>query len=288
MSSFLGPHISILANQDSFFKKAKPRIAKLLVNGADPDRLRELARLSPSTVWIGRIVLDDQNLDNPAQSGRELGERIIETARSYPEIDYWEGYNEINPTTREEMAAFGEHEIQRTLTLRLAGLEGIIGGFSLGTPGFDVLPWFYPALKIARAWHSHEYSFPSMKDAQTWLCGRFVRYFEMMPKECRKPWCGSEVGIDAGSFRGWKSFTSPSGYLQDLAWYDQLLTYYAPRYPILGATVFGWWGRTTKWDDFDIDGEMARLLGDYIAASRRPKLLTLFLERVRALLKGGK
>lgn len=301
MSSYLGPHLNLIANQDWFFAKAKPRISKLLVNGADPERLRDLARLSRSTIWIGRIVLNDQNLQSPAQSGRELGERIIEAARIYPDIDLWEGYNEVSftryqdeqdPTRRQalfqqaayEMAAFAEHEIARTLTLHGAKpkLKSLVGGFPMGVPELDLMPFFYPALRLADGWHTHEYGPRSMRDmfdAQTqkgWLCGRFARFFEAMPPECRKTWYGTEVGVDAGNFRGWKCFMDAAAYMRDLIWFDQLMAFYANRYPIGGAMPFGWLGRTTQWDKFDIDGALAELLCNYIVSTRPAKIVTLW------------
>jgi len=307
--SYLGPHLSIIGNCDGFFSKAQPRIAKLLVKGADPERLRQLAKLSPSTIWIGRIVLDDQNLQFPAQSGRELAERIIETAQRFPEIDYWEGYNEISftryqdetdPARRQEMfrqaayemAVFAEHEIQRTLTLHRAGLKSIVGNFSTGTPEFDLWPFFYPALEYADALGLHEYDAPGMRRLETWLCGRFARIYEMLPPEYRKPLAITECSIDGGVIgdgrAGWKRYMDASSYMRELVWYDGRLQSYATRWPILGATVFCW-GGAWGWQEYDIDGELARLLTDYIASTRKVKTITLWrrvIELLERITKG--
>lgn len=276
MFSYLGPHLNLIANCDAFFAKAKPRIAKVLLP-TDIGRLQTLAQLSPDTVWIGRIVLDDQNLDNPAQSGRELGERIIETARRYPAISLWEGYNEPDTSTREALAAYAEHEIQRTLTLHRAGLKSIVGNFSTGTPEISLWPFFYPALEYGDALGLHEYDAPGMRRLSSWLCGRFVRVYGALPAELRKPLIVSECGIDGGVLgdgrAGWKRYMDASGYMAELTWYDRLLMQCASRWPILGATIFGWWGRGGyTWDEYDIDGALATLLRDYIVSTRRKPL----------------
>jgi hypothetical protein len=275
MSSFLGPHLNLIGAQDAWFAKTQPRIAKILFP-CDPNRLRTLAQLSPSTTWIGRIILSDQNLDNPIQSGRELGERIVREAQ--PDIDYWEGYNEIVVNSPEEMMRFAEHEIARTTVLHQAGLKSIVGNFSTGCPELPLWLYFYPALAEADALGLHEYSAPTLRQLSTWLCGRWTRIYESLPKELCKPLAITELGVDGGVIgagrAGWKRYLDPARYLNELRWYDDLMAIYANRFPLLGATVFCWggWG----WDEYDIDGVMAQLLGDYIVASRKPKTLTVW------------
>lgn len=282
MTSFLGPHLNLVRDVDGFFARARPRIAKALVRDIAPERLRELARLSPDTVWVGRIVLDAQPLDDPARSGRELGEQTIEWARRYPDVDYWSGYNEIDCPTPQAMAAYCEHEIQRASALHRAGLKAAVGGFSTGCPEVALWSFFYPALAFGDALHLHEYDAPNMRRLSTWLCGRFVRVYEMLPPEYRKPLIISECGVDDGQRGGWKRYLSAAQYMEELAWYDGLLAQKAMRWPILGACVFCW-GGAFGWDSFDIDGEVAERLEAHIVASRRPKRLTIW-QRVLALI----
>jgi len=266
--SLLGLHLNTIGAVDGFFQRAQPRIAKILLP-ADPDRVRHLQALSPRTVWIGRIVLDDQPVTPDA--GRLLAERTIEAARQFPGVTYWEGENEPDVSSREAVAAYCEHEIARTLTLHRAGLKAAVGGFSTGTPDIALWPFFYPALEYADALHLHEYDAPSMRRLSSWLCGRFVRVYKMLPPELRKPMIISECGVDGGVLghgrAGWKRYLDASAYMADLAWYDRLMKSHSDRWPILGAAIFcsGGFG----WDSYSVDGALLDLLTRYIVSTQK-------------------
>jgi hypothetical protein len=80
----------------------------------------------------------------------------------------------------------------------------------------------------------------------------------------------TECGVDDGCGGGWKAQPGANAqmYLDYLRWYDAALAADARRVPIVGATIFCY-GRfhDDPWDSFDISGEVANMLADYIAAN---------------------
>lgn len=121
---------------------------------------------------IGRNWFDNDRLD------RENMSRILELAREYPQVHYWEGHNESHQWEN-EIGRYAEWEIARMDALDgLNGPKAIIGNFSCGQPQLPDGPsnrkcWpnFRPALDFAMAnGHAlglHEYSGPMMQ----WMTG---------------------------------------------------------------------------------------------------------------------
>jgi hypothetical protein len=122
---------------------------------------------------IGRIYTDDQQLGGSVAT--EFINEIIARAREYPQVDFWEGYNE-DFQEGSALSRYADFEIRRMQAMEDAGLraKAVIGCFSTGRP--EVVTdedWqrFRPALEFAlprgHALGLHEYSGPYM----LWLCG---------------------------------------------------------------------------------------------------------------------
>ena len=115
-----------------FVDRAKPRIVKILDSfSAAP----EIRRLSPETEIIGRAFLPTQPMDgDPIQRARQWWDSQRGLILQYPDIDYWEAYNEPVIQTPELMAWYAAFESERVRLLAEQGLRACIGNFSVGNP----------------------------------------------------------------------------------------------------------------------------------------------------------
>ena len=251
-----------------FVERAKPRLVKILDSfSAAP----EIKRLSPGTVIIGRAYLATQPMDgDPVQRAREWWDRSRAIVLQYPEIDYWEAYNEPIIQTSDLMSWYAAFEAERVRLLAEHGRRACIGNFSTGNPDLPLWADFFPAIDAARAAGGilgvHEYGTPMQQffdeaAGEGWLCGRYRKLYRqyLIPNDKGIPLAITETGVDVVPPVGWKNHFTEDEYLQQLEWYDRLLL--QDDY-VLGATIFaleipGWWS-------FDIAPIVDRL-ADYVA-----------------------
>ncbi|MCA9925942.1 MAG: hypothetical protein KC421_26405, partial [Anaerolineales bacterium] len=79
-----------------FVRAARPAVIKSV---GDLGFLTEVKKISPDTMTIGRIDQLSQNYDgNPEEAARQFVAKQLEQYRLNPGVDYWEGWNEPNPT----------------------------------------------------------------------------------------------------------------------------------------------------------------------------------------------
>ncbi|MDD1654133.1 MAG: carbohydrate binding domain-containing protein [Methanomicrobiales archaeon] len=276
-TSFTGP-LSM-----PFIRDAQPRVVKLL-GGASPgspwDQAAAIKAASPGTLIVGRIYFaDEPATGDPAARAREWWDRCKGVILAYPQVDYWEGYNEPSVDSVAKMQYLATFDAERVRILAANGRKAAIGSFSVGTPQIvtssgarDGSYWraYYPAIDAAQANSGvlalHEYSAPSMRDmfetasGEGWTTGRYRKVYSwfLKPDGREIPLIITECGIDGGVIgqgqKGWKSYTGAEGYLDQLKWYDSLLL--QDSY-VMGATIFSL--EIPNWQDFDIAPLMPQL-----------------------------
>jgi hypothetical protein len=152
-----------------YYRRSMSRTAKFLE--FDTALFNELKSLD--VTLIGRVYTDNQQLGGSVAT-RFINE-VIARAREYPQVDYWEGYNE-EFQDGDELTRYADFEIRRMQEMEAAGIgaKAIIGCFSTGRPEVvtdEAWQRFRPALEYAlprgHALGLHEYSGPYMQ----WLCG---------------------------------------------------------------------------------------------------------------------
>ncbi len=117
---------------------------------------------------VGRVYTDRQELGGRA--ARDHLNRVLDSARQRPHVDYWEGYNEAFGVPG-ELGRYAELEIERMRALEAIGKKAVIGNFSQGAPeitdGGRAWAEFRSALEHAAArGHAlglHEYAGPYMQ-----------------------------------------------------------------------------------------------------------------------------
>lgn len=273
--SKLGFHVNGITDASKMlevFEYCQPRIIKSLHH--DAPFWRTVKQRCPDTFLLGRMYVSKQPLHNPEQAAIDHA-RAIRTSSCAHVYDAWEGYNEI---PRDHLVARCEYDYYTAEELKVNGIPYCCGSWSVGVP--DISDWLNPsmleALKNAAFVSCHEYCAPTMNDArglvlggtEGWFTLRYHKWYLTLPKECQKPLIISECGIDSGAAHwpvdaqgGWRSFTTPLGYLEQLKWYDSWLL--IDSY-VLGACIYCWGTFDDTWASYDVSGPMVTLLADYI------------------------
>ena len=288
-------HTSFTGSESmKFIQTAQPTTVKILGGsgtGSPWDRAAAVKAASPNTVIVGRIYFADEPATGDAATrAQEWWNRCRTVILAYPQVDYWEGYNEPSVDSVAKMQWLAQFDAERVRILAQNGRKAAIGSFSVGTPQIvnsnnqpmgDYWRAFYPAIDAARAnggvLSLHEYSAPSMQNmydtaaGEGWTTGRYRKVYNwfLKPDGRQIPLIITECGIDGGVIgqgqKGWKSYTSGDGYMEQLKWYDSLLK--QDSY-VLGATIFSL--EIPNWDDFDITPLMPQLTAYVKAGGTTP------------------
>jgi hypothetical protein len=133
-------------------------------------------------------------------------------------VTFWIGPNEPAIGSAEMMRRYAAFEAERVRLLAGIGVRAAVGGFSVGNPHVDLMPYFQPALDAAKEnggiFHDHEYSDgtpPAAQFQKMSFMGRFQHWLKQDPDiliavtECGidyvdggKPW--SEMGWTAEQY----------------------------------------------------------------------------------------
>jgi len=146
--------IHVIRNGDplimEFVRRGQPRVIKAV---DDIGWLKDVKAASPGTLTIGRF--DSYQLEewaevmDPAEAARRYIAHFLEHYRIDTYVDYWEGWNEFVPVRLSRIAWFAQFEAERACQMRALGLRAAVGGFSAGTPEYDEMAQFIPALEAA-------------------------------------------------------------------------------------------------------------------------------------------
>jgi len=270
----------------SIVRTGHPRVIKLLDNFQPAVALKQAV---PGIIIVGRIYLPDQpQSGDPLVAAQNWWNSVSSTILSNPDVDYWEGYNEPNPT---DITWIVNMEIERVKILASHGKKASVFNFSVGNPDVtnsSTITALHPGLQAARdnggILGLHEYSSPYMNssysggpcDGSGWLTGRYRKLYGQLPSPLNSiPLVISETGIDCGTcgangckcnggWKGacplWPTSDCTGSYLEMLKWYDSVLR--CDSY-ILGSTIFSL--EIPNWDTFDIES-LVPALGNYLAS----------------------
>jgi hypothetical protein len=281
------PHIM------KYIRNYRPAVVKGM---DDLGFMAEVKEASPSTVTVGRLSKDEQNTDgDPVERARAYVAMNLETYRSFPGVDYWEGLNE--PGVRGRMDWYATFEVERVRSMAEQGLRCAVGAFSAGTPEYDEIEAFLPAIRAAKENGGiltlHEYDAPlfnrsigeglpgvTARPDRGPLALRYRWWYEdfLKPRDLVIPLVISEAGVDGKvanhpgpEGRGWRDFStywSEQGlggddvktYLSQLAWYDGEVR--KDDY-VLGYAVFTAGAMSDDWRSYDITS-ILRQIAHYV------------------------
>ena len=145
--------VHVIRNEDrsimDMVRRGFPRVIKAV---DEFSWLREVKEASPGTLTVGRILGQDETwvgTRNPVAAAREYVDSQLAAYQRSPYVDYWEGWNEYQATTPDKMQWYGQFEAARACLMQGAGYRAAVGGFSMGTPEYDQMLYFLPALQAA-------------------------------------------------------------------------------------------------------------------------------------------
>lgn len=150
-------------------ERGKPALVKTLE--IDGGLARGIKEVSPRTILVGRIILDQLNLDaDPAPLVQDYLNKILPIATNPQRMgffDAWEAHNEPVADTVDKMKRLADFEAERTRILAENGIRSVVGNFAGGNPPLELWPHFEPALHAIRQYNGylglHEYSAPVMQ-----------------------------------------------------------------------------------------------------------------------------
>ena len=300
-ASKLGLHVQGNNSPDimRFIRGYRPAVAKGM---DDLGFLAEVKQLSPSTVTVGRVTLDEQNTSgDPVERARAYVAMNLASYRNYPGVDYWEGLNE--PGVSGRMDWYAAFEAERVRLMAAQGLRCAVGAFSTGTPEYHEMEAFLPAIRAAKEHGGiltlHEYDAPlfnrsvgqglpgvGARPDRGPLALRYRWWYEdfLKPRGLVIPLVISEAGVDGkvtnrpgpGDGLGWRDFSTywskeaglggndVNTYLEQLAWYDSEVR--KDDY-VLGFAVFTAGAMSDDWKSYDITF-ILRQIAQYVVKQR--------------------
>ncbi len=286
MASKLGVHINSLTEREAmqaFIVEARPAIVKTLDFAAEFWRVIKV--LCPEVLVTGRVYVDQQPLNDPLARAADFATRLLgKTVARERLITVWEGYNEVNTNVWPNILKQARFDQQMAHILHQEGMKYVAGSYGVGHPtdtGFVRHPDVRAAFAAADYISTHNYFAPRLDDPRdrdehgvSWWLYRYRIWYHALPDECKKPLLITECGIDSGAPHfdpgaqgGWRSFTNPADYIDQLVGFDDQLQH--DQY-VRAAAIYCWGTLDPMWDNFDIKGTAAHKLSDYIASQQEP------------------
>ncbi|MCI0396825.1 MAG: hypothetical protein L0332_05680 [Chloroflexi bacterium] len=303
-SNELGPSklgLHVIRNNDpaimDFIRRAQPAVVKAV---DDLGFLAEVRQVSPRTITIGRVNVDNQSYEgSPEEAARRFVAQHLATYQANPAVDYWEGWNEPDPNYN-NMIWFSRFEQERVKEMARYGFRCAIGSFATGVPEFDEFMLFLPAVDAAMRHGGvlslHEYSAPDMTFGYGAPLPGFPPYTDRGSLTFRYRWLYrdmlepggmviplviTEAGVDGiignrpgPDGLGWWDFQSywveqgwgpngPQAFINQLAWYDAGVRQdgYVIGFTVFTAGGFGYW------QNYNINSILPQIT-DYVIGQR--------------------
>lgn len=287
---------------DTLIRVGKPALVKTL--NLDANFARYIKEHSPTTLVVGRIVLDQADLSaDPMPLARAAAAKLLEVALEPARLQYfdaWEAYNEPVADSVDKMQRLADLEAERTRLLAEQGVRSVVGNFAAGHPPLELWPHFAPALDAVRRYQGylgvHEYSAPIMQwgfgalqstpgadeGDEGWLTLRYRKAYRgyLGPMGYGDvPLLITECGIDGtvanrpgpADAKGWQDFQEywiANGLRLDTpgVYMDQLLWYDAElhRDEYVKGAAIFAAGASPGWESYEILGRTIELLTQYL------------------------
>jgi hypothetical protein len=229
-----------------WFAQAQPVIAMSMDH--NPDYWREVKRVSPGTMIIGRYYADTQSFDDPENQAQAFFNQMrpcVESMRGIYET--WMSYNEPAIWNEDDARRLSRFTVAWSNLMHGLGVKTVAYSFSEGHPDLSLWPFLVEGVRACDYLGLHEYDAPEMNRTFLWRCCRYRQVLAALPADLRQnPIIIGETGIDGGVSGvdrpqcGWKVFGDAAHYLESLKWYDSQLQIDANA---IGAAVFA-----AKWD----------------------------------------
>jgi hypothetical protein len=273
--SRLGVHVVRNNSADimNFVRSARPAVIKAV---DDLGFLIEVKEASPTTVTIGRVddIFIQNYIGEPEEAAQEYVAKHLRTYQLNPGVDYWEGWNEPDPSMQ-WMSWYARFEQERVKLMARHGFRSAIGGFPPGVPELEEFQLFVPAVETALQYegimtlHEGDVSTGDMRYLYGSALPGYPYYADRGAMAFRYRWFYREILEPAGlviplvvselAFAGWDSTSVENLIYNQLAWYDSEAR--KDNY-VIGFTVFTA-GAIGQWDRYNLNFIMPELT-DYV------------------------
>lgn len=296
--SKLSLHISDWLNPEltyEFIERTRPPVVKVFGDaGLDDAKVREARGRSPATLFVGRMYFPSQGIErdervpvdtvlnyDPIADARGAFDQmrgIMEKMRGL--VTVWEGYNEIpidteQPLTeRERLKArnYNAFTVEMARLMHDAGVQYAAYSFSTGNPvHLELWDLLLEGLRASDYLALHEYIAPNepWTDFNFDMCNRYREIYARLPENARKPILITECGADYLGQQGFKGKIGVPQYLSMMKRYDEELM----KDPhVVGATIYCYGINAPQWKTYDIGGDFAKTLREYIRNTPTPPL----------------
>jgi len=296
--SKLSLHISDWLNPEltyEFIERTRPPIVKVFGDaGLDDAKVREAKGRSPATLFVGRMYFPAQGIErdervpvdtvlnyDPIADARGAFDQmrgIMEKMRGL--VTVWEGYNEIpidtaQPLTeRERLKAqnYNAFTVEMARLMHDAGMQYAAYSFSTGNPvHLELWDLLLDGLRASDYLALHEYIAPNepWTDFNFGMCNRYREVYARLPADARKPILITECGADYLGEQGFKGKIGVPQYLSMMKRYDEGLM--QDPY-VVGATIYCYGINAPQWKTYDIGGDFAKTLREYVRETPTPPL----------------
>lgn len=275
-----GLHINNWTEDADKFAECQPAVMKSIDH--NPDRLARFRAISPGTLWIGRVYLDNEAFESPLADARRVAGAILKGLRGC-RYDVLEGINEPDIGEDIERAKhLCEFNIELARLLHGGGFQYAAYSFAATRPHLALWPYLEPALLESDYLAMHAYGPGPLYHEPYWYAFAYRLSWKAL-KPPNNMWPNmpnlrgillTEYGIARGlkwtdKDVGWKANegpqVTPEGYLNELIVADGEFDPY-----IKGATIFQTGDTSGKWQTFEIK-ELLPAIRQHIVAYRRTK-----------------
>jgi hypothetical protein len=295
--SKLSIHISNWLNPDAtydFIARAQPPVVKVFGDaGLDDMKIRQARNSSPNTLWVGRVYFPDQLLEHlddsypgdainnydPNADAQNVFQQLQGIMTKLDGlIDIWEGLNEVpidddqplSERNRQKARAFSAFTVALAGLMHGAGQKYAAYSFSTGNPvHLELWEYLVEGLRASDYLALHEYIVPDeqWQNFDTGMCNRYRDVYAQVPADAQRPVLITECGDDYLGQHGYRGMIPNDLYLSQLKAYDAELM----KDPyVAGATIYCYGINAPQWKTYDIGGDFAKLLANYIAATPTP------------------
>lgn len=253
----LGVHLQMSGGWPTV-ERVKPHVLKIVSTALDYRRIEQWRAARPGGILIYRHYFPNEQLGNWQWRCDTMIAALapIKGLVSYVEAPWNEAWQR-----HDELASYANYTVAATRYLQNAGYKVAVGNFSAGNPT-DFKAWnlFHPVLEVADALSLHEYAHPTMQTQGGWLCLRYRRVLQALPRDLHRPILITECGLDSGDKRGWRTWANGDAaeYARQLQWYRDELA----KDGAVGVVFTA--GANEDWQDYAIDGvpEIAAVLSE--------------------------
>ena len=192
-----------------YVRRVHPRVMKAL---GEVGWLADVKAAAPGTVTIGRFDGQAEHwvgTEDPVAAADAYVADNLERYQRNPGVDYWEGWNEYNPSSNEAWEWYAKFEAERACAMQAHGLRAAVGDFAVGWPNtYEQMGLFLPALEAAHRCGGiltlHEYNSP------TFQCGVGVNVPGVIPGAPQ--FDGVAMGYNTLRYRIWyEGYLKPRG-----------------------------------------------------------------------------